>query len=156
MRLGQMPLFPGYVFVRLDLRDRLRVLQIPSVAKLVSFNGTPAALPEAETKEWCREILENLGYLLLSRKDQETYRRFQVLGGMRLEQNIPLHEAVLRMHILKNKILGFVHEEALSMTVIQVYAQEELEQRIGQFFDALVYHVVRGYEQASHRAHRVA
>jgi hypothetical protein len=117
---------------------------------------TVAARPEAETKEWCREILENLGYLLLSRKDQETYRRFQVLGGMRLEQNIPLHEAVLRMHILKNKILGFVHEEALSMTVIQVYAQEELEQRIGQFFDALVYHVVRGYEQASHRAHRVA
>jgi transcription antitermination factor NusG len=44
----QLPLFPGYVFVRLALRDRLQVLQIPSVAKLVSFNGTPAALPEAE------------------------------------------------------------------------------------------------------------
>jgi hypothetical protein len=115
-----------------------------------------AARPEAETKEWCREILENLGYLLLVRKDQETYRRFQVLGGMRFEENVPLHEAVLRMHILKNKILGFVHEEALSMTVIQVYAQEELEQRIGQFFDALVYHVVRGYEHASRRTARVA
>jgi transcription antitermination factor NusG len=44
----QMPLFPGYVFVRLDLRDRLRVLQIPSVARLVSFNGAPAALPDEE------------------------------------------------------------------------------------------------------------
>jgi len=44
----QMPLFPGYVFVRLDLRDRLRALQLPSVARLVSFNGAPAALPEAE------------------------------------------------------------------------------------------------------------
>jgi len=44
----QLPLFPGYVFVRLALRDRLQVLQIPSVARFVSFNGTPAALPEAE------------------------------------------------------------------------------------------------------------
>jgi transcription antitermination factor NusG len=44
----QLPLFPGYVFVRFALRDRLRVLQIPSVANLVSFNGTPAVLPEAE------------------------------------------------------------------------------------------------------------
>ena len=117
---------------------------------------TVAALPEAETKEWCREILENLGYLLLAKRDQETYRRFQVLGRVRFEEHIPLHEAVLRMHILKNKILGFVYEEGLSMTVIQVYAQEELEQRIGHFFDALVYHVVRGYENASERVYRMA
>ncbi len=41
-------LFPGYVFVHLDLKDRLRVLQIPSVARFVSFNGQPAALPDAE------------------------------------------------------------------------------------------------------------
>ncbi len=43
-----LPLFPGYVFVRLALRDRLRVLQIPSVVRLVGFNGLPAALPEEE------------------------------------------------------------------------------------------------------------
>ena len=41
----QMPLFPGYVFVRFALRARLQVLQIPSVAHLVSFNGRPAPLP---------------------------------------------------------------------------------------------------------------
>jgi transcription antitermination factor NusG len=44
----QMPLFPGYVFVRVALRDRLQVLQVPGVAKLVGFNGMPAALPESE------------------------------------------------------------------------------------------------------------
>jgi hypothetical protein len=115
-----------------------------------------AARPEAEIKEWCREILENLGHLLLAKKGQEIHSRFQLLGRMRFEENIPLHEAVLRMQILKGKILGFVHEEAISMTVIQVYAQEELEHRIGRFFDALIYHLVCGYERASHRAYRVA
>lgn len=42
------PLFPGYVFVRLALRDRQRVVQIPSVVRLVGFNGLPAALPDTE------------------------------------------------------------------------------------------------------------
>jgi transcription antitermination factor NusG len=44
----ELPLFPGYVFVRLALQDRLRVLQVPGLAKLVGFNGLPCALPESE------------------------------------------------------------------------------------------------------------
>lgn len=44
----ELPLFPGYVFVRLALRDRMRVLQTPSVVRLVGFGGQPAALPEQE------------------------------------------------------------------------------------------------------------
>lgn len=43
-----LPLFPGYVFVHLALRDRLRVLQTPSVVRLVGFGGQPAALPDQE------------------------------------------------------------------------------------------------------------
>src|SRR5882762_3425912 len=44
----QLPLFPGYVFVRLPLRDRMRVLQVPGVARLVGFNGLPCALPDSD------------------------------------------------------------------------------------------------------------
>ena len=44
----QLPLFPGYVFVRLALHDRLKVVQVPGVARLVGFNGTPSALPDDE------------------------------------------------------------------------------------------------------------
>ena len=44
----ELPLFPGYVFVRICLRDRLKILQIPGVARLVGFEGKPVALPEAE------------------------------------------------------------------------------------------------------------
>jgi len=44
----QLPLFPGYIFVRLALRDRLQALQVPGVANLVGFGGTPAPLPQEE------------------------------------------------------------------------------------------------------------
>jgi transcription antitermination factor NusG len=44
----EVPLFPGYVFVRLPVRERLRVLEISSVARLVGFNSVPTALPDEE------------------------------------------------------------------------------------------------------------
>ena len=44
----QLPLFPGYLFVRIALRDKMRTLQTPGLAYLVSFNGVPARLPEGE------------------------------------------------------------------------------------------------------------
>jgi transcription antitermination factor NusG len=47
-KMVDLVVFPGYIFVRLVLRDKLRVLQLPGVARFVSFNGHPAALPENE------------------------------------------------------------------------------------------------------------
>lgn len=44
----QLPLFPGYVFVHMGTRDKLRVLQVPGLVQLVTFQGAPAALPDSE------------------------------------------------------------------------------------------------------------
>jgi len=41
-------LFPGYVFVQIELRDRLQVLRLPGAVRLVSHQGQPAALREDE------------------------------------------------------------------------------------------------------------
>jgi transcription antitermination factor NusG len=44
----ELALFPGYVFVRIALQDRLRVLQLASAVRFVSFNGHPVPLPPVE------------------------------------------------------------------------------------------------------------
>jgi transcription antitermination factor NusG len=44
----QMPLFPGYVFVRISARDRLKVQQVPGVAHLVGFGGQLTPVPEED------------------------------------------------------------------------------------------------------------
>jgi transcription antitermination factor NusG len=44
----QLPLFPGYIFVRIALRDRLRVIEVPGFVRLVGFNSLPHPLPEAD------------------------------------------------------------------------------------------------------------
>ena len=46
--LVRVPLFPGYVFVRLCLNDRLQVLQVPGVIRFVSFTGHPQPLPDSQ------------------------------------------------------------------------------------------------------------
>lgn len=47
----QLPLFPGYVFVRTSLQDRLRVLEAPSLIQLVGSRGAPIPLPDAEVEQ---------------------------------------------------------------------------------------------------------
>ena len=75
----ELALFPGYVFVRLALQDRLRVLQLPGAVRLVTFNGQPAVLPEAEI-EGLRQRLARGGCL-----EPHPYlrvgRRVRVCGG---------------------------------------------------------------------------
>jgi transcription antitermination factor NusG len=56
----ELALFPGYVFVRMALEKKLRVLEVPGVVHLVSFNGQPAPVP-AEQIETLRERLSNAG-----------------------------------------------------------------------------------------------
>jgi transcription antitermination factor NusG len=75
----ELALFPGYVFVRLGLRDRLRVLQLPSAVRLVSFNSQPAVLPEDEIESLRLRISSG------SRVEPHPYlrvgRRVRVCGG---------------------------------------------------------------------------
>jgi transcription antitermination factor NusG len=44
----QLPLFPGYIFVRIALRERRRVIEVPGFVRLVGFNSLPCPLPEAD------------------------------------------------------------------------------------------------------------
>ena len=46
----ELPLFPGYVFVKMIITDRIRVLEHPGVIRLVGFNGNAVALPDGEVE----------------------------------------------------------------------------------------------------------
>lgn len=44
----ELPLFPGYLFVRIPVLERLRVLELPGVVRLVSSRGQAVAIGDAE------------------------------------------------------------------------------------------------------------
>ena len=44
----EMVLFPGYVFVNVEIENRSGVLMLPGVSRFVTFQGRPAPVPERE------------------------------------------------------------------------------------------------------------
>ena len=56
----QLPLFPGYLFVRIATADRLRVLQVPGVVRIVGFNGQLTALPDQEIESFKKGLASGI------------------------------------------------------------------------------------------------
>jgi len=112
-------------------------------------------LPEAELRERNRVILEHLGEWL-SGNEEEMGKRQETVGRQRFEQSVPLHEAVHALCLIKNTVIEFIEEQGIPRDTIGLYAEEELEHRLGKFFDQLIIHLVRGYEGAWRRSIRVA
>lgn len=75
----QMPLFPGYVFVQMVLAHRFGVLQVPGVARLVGFDGQPAAVPEDDLLR-VREFLRR-GFRAEPHRILKVGRRVRVRSG---------------------------------------------------------------------------
>ena len=83
----ELPLFPGYLFVRLPLCDRLRVLRTPSVVRIVEFSGQAAALPDQEIETLRRGLTRELGiepylYLKVGRRVRVETGPLQGLEGI--------------------------------------------------------------------------
>lgn len=45
-----LPLFPGYVFVRFNLKERVAVLEVPGVVSIIGTGSQPAPLPDFEVE----------------------------------------------------------------------------------------------------------
>jgi transcription antitermination factor NusG len=71
-------LFPGYVFVRIALPQRLRVLQLPGVVRFVQFSGQPAALSQDDIEALRNGLSQGLHvehhpYLTIGRRVRVTH-----------------------------------------------------------------------------------
>lgn len=87
----ELPLFPSYLFVRMSATERLRVLQVPGVVHIVTFQGEPAAVP-ADEIEGLRSVLqlrkcEPCQYLAAGRRIRIKTGPLQGLEGVVVRQN---------------------------------------------------------------------
>ena len=55
-----LPLFPGYVFVRISPEDRIHVLTTPGVAYFVSVKGSPAEVAESDIESLRRGVANGI------------------------------------------------------------------------------------------------
>ena len=67
-KVVQMPMFPGYAFVHIRLKERLHVLRVDGVVRLVGFNGQPSPIPDHQIERVKRlfaqpELVEPAAYV---------------------------------------------------------------------------------------------
>jgi hypothetical protein len=118
--------------------------KIQNDARLAHIN----TLSESELRRRVREIVKHIGDWLGASLDEPVAQRCEALGRQRFEEGMPLHEVVLARFIIKEGVMEFVHDHAFVETSLQLYAEGELEKSVGHLFDRMIYHVIRGYEEA--------
>jgi hypothetical protein len=103
---------------------------------------------KTDSQDWAQVVLQNLGHWLLAGNEEELARKYEELGKLRFEEEVPLHESVRGLCILREKTLDYVEQHLFDKNTLALYAEEELDRRMGRFFDLLTIHMVRGYEKA--------
>jgi hypothetical protein len=103
---------------------------------------------ESELRDRGLILLENLGHWLSAGREQEIGRVYVEIGRRRFEQDVPLHECVRALFLIREVVMDFVEEHVVSKTSLELYAEEELDRRLSRFFDLLTIHLVQGYETA--------
>ena len=106
------------------------------------------SLMDHEVRAWGHDLMHQLGHWLSAGNEQGLALRYERLGKLCHEQQIPLHEAVRGLCVLREKMLDFAEEHIVSNSSVELYAEEELDRRLGRFFDLLTIHLIRGFEQA--------
>jgi len=110
----ELPLFPGYVFVHMALKDRLQVLQLPGVVQFVNFNGKPAPLPDAEIEALRNGLARNLcaephPYLKIGRRVRVHSGPIAGLEGI-LVRRKDKFRVVLSIHLIQRSVAVEVDE----------------------------------------------
>ncbi len=115
-----LPLFPGYVFVRMELSERREAVKTHGVARIVSFGGTPASLPEKEI-EAIRHFLEQKvrldphPYLRVGQRARIRSGPFQGLEGILLRKKNSLRFVISLDLILRSVAVEIDAEDLMQV-----------------------------------------
>jgi len=105
-------------------------------------------LPDAELRDRGRVVLRYLDRWLPDGREVALIEQYEILGRVRQQEGIPLHEVVRGLQLLKEQTVGFVRDWGFGQPAVEVQAEEEAEYLVDRFFDRLLYHLVKGYEKA--------
>jgi hypothetical protein len=106
---------------------------------------------ETDMRESGRVLLRDLGRWLSAAHPDEVVQHYERLGSLRYQDGMPLHQAVRCLALGRQRVLDFVEERVDAKTTLALYEEEELDRRLGRFYDLLLIHMVKGYEEARSR-----
>jgi hypothetical protein len=117
-------------------------------------------VPKAELEPRIAALYQNLGKWISDPKDNEICQEYELWGRSRFRQEIPFSEIVYVLMLTKKHLRKFIREHGLvtfsgdqvtpdELIPVELYAIQELNYLVGDFFDRALYYLVRGYESAA-------
>jgi hypothetical protein len=121
-------------------------------ATLRHIDGNPnlerlGSLSDSSLVERGKHVLAHLTQWMDPSQREALAKEHERAGKVQCEQGIPLHESVLALQLLRNQAVEYITKQ-LNGTYVELYAEEELERWLSNFFDSLIYALVKGYEAA--------
>jgi len=114
----EQPLFPSYIFARIDRRERLRVLELPGVLSIVGTGRELTPLPDAEI-EALREGIDSLKaephpFLNVGERARITRGALQGMTGIIQRKKTGLR-LILSVELIMKSISVEIDESALEL-----------------------------------------
>ncbi|MBI4472639.1 MAG: hypothetical protein HY646_08230 [Acidobacteria bacterium] len=131
------------------IEDHAEELLSGLIGKLKTHPRTPAyrRFPDEEIHDRVYTVYKNLGEWMVGKPDEEVRQVYESLGRRRFQEGIPLHEVICALILTKDHLLDYVRTNGLATTTLEIYAEQELCNKVNHFFDRAIYYTTVGYEK---------
>ena len=124
-----------------------------TIAVTVARNHDPELphyqnLPDQEIHERVLDLTRNLMEWIHTKDESRLAAHFESLGRRRYAEQIPLHEVIQKLTMIKRAIRTYASEQHYFLTAAEIYNELELLRTIESYFDFVVIRVAKGYEEA--------
>jgi hypothetical protein len=114
-------------------------------------------LSDDEIRNRVRDLTTHLALWLTDNNPSALSAHFEHLGRQRFQQGVPLHQLLRKISTIRQAIRTYASEQNLSLTAVEIYEELELLRAMSNYFDFVVFHVTKGYEDSmANQASRAA
>jgi hypothetical protein len=99
-----------------------------------------------ELRKVAWDFYRHLGDWLAGKDEAAVEAIFHAVGRKQAADGVPLSAIVYAWLLCKHHLWAFVRRNDVADTELELYEEEEVAVRVGQFFDRAIYHTIRGYE----------
>jgi hypothetical protein len=115
------------------------------------------AVPQHALEQRLFQIFHELGNWIGDPGNLRVRTEFEEWGQRRFDQGIPLNQVVYAIILIKQHLRRYIADHGLLdasfprvereyVLPMHLHSLQELNTRVGQFFDEAIYHLARGYE----------
>ena len=117
-------------------------------------------VPKEELEPRIAALYQNLGKWIGEPNEDDIRQEYEDWGRTRFRQGIAFSEIVYVLMLTKRHLRKFIRDHGLvnfsgdrvtpeEFVPMELYTVQELNYKVGDFFDQALYHLVRGYEAAA-------